>query len=224
MSSDTPAMLAVIVLVIGSTGVAACGSAPKPGPRQAVKAAASRTWMPPSVAAMRISTSQSGGRVPLGTVVQPAAFKIHALPPHSTTRVFADSRHGYALAFITSGTYPATTIDGGKTWRVDGPAFHIDAAQGGLGVGEMGVASDRIAFAWGGVAPDSVIDLTTDGGKHWWRAFLPGFVLFVAHEGGTVVANVDGSMKQGRVTHTGLWAYGTKNGRIWTYVNTLSPG
>jgi hypothetical protein len=136
--------------------------------------------------------------------------------------VFADREHGYALAFIGNGTYPAGTVDGGKTWRVDGPALHIDAAQGPLGVGEMGVASDRVAFAWGGVTPDAVIDITTDGGRQWWRAFLPGLVLFVGHEGGTVVANVYGSVTQGRTTHTGLWAYGTTTGRRWTYVNSLS--
>jgi hypothetical protein len=138
--------------------------------------------------------------------------------------VFADGEHGYALAFIGNDTYPAATMDAGRTWRVDGPVLHMNAAQGGVGVGEMGVASAEIAFAWGGATPDTVVDITTDGGKQWWRAFLPGLVLFVGHEGGTVIANVYGSVKERQTTHTAVWAYGTKTGRRWTYVNSLSPG
>jgi hypothetical protein len=180
---------------------------------------ARKPWTPPSVTARLIG--ESAGAVPRGTLVRAADFKFDTRPPNGTTRAFADARHGYALALIDSGTYPTRTATAGRTWRVDGPVFHINAAQGGLGVGEIGVASDTIAFAWGGVTPDTVINVTTDAGKHWWRAFMPGLVLFVGREGARLVANVYGSVTQGHAKHTGLWAYQTTTGRRWTYATSL---
>jgi hypothetical protein len=48
-------------------------------------------------------------------------------------------------------------------------------------------------------------------------------VLFVSNEGHELVANVYGSIRHGTTMHTGVWAYGTKNSRRWTYVSTWIP-
>ena len=52
---------------------------------------------------------------------------------------------------------------------------------------------------------------------------LAGLVLFVGNEGDELVANVYASIRDGTTVHTGVWAYGTKNGRRWTYIDTLVP-
>lgn len=181
--------------------------------------AAQGQWTPPPVTGYPVL--QQPGAVPAGTVVPSRDLD---------TRSFLDRLHGYALAFIDNGQYPARTVNGGKTWRVDGPVFHMNAAQGGGGVGQMGVpsheagvASDNTAYAWGGATPDRVVVVTTDGGKRWWGALFPGLVLFVGNTDGHLVANVYGSVKQGHRTRTGLWAYSTKTGRQWTYSYSLGP-
>lgn len=145
------------------------------------------------------------------------------MPSHDLgRRVFADNQHGYALATIGGITYPARTSDGGRVWRVDGPVFHIPAAQGAVAVSEMDVANPTTAFAWGGVVSTTVVDVTTDGGKDWSQAFLPGTVLFVGSAPGELLANVHGFVPRGHRVHTGLWTYATKNGRRWSYSYSLT--
>jgi hypothetical protein len=143
-------------------------------------------------------------------------------------RVFEDARHGWALAFVGNAQYPALTADGGVTWRIAGPALHVDAAQGGAGVGQIDVPSphtgpvdDSTAFAWGGVTPDPVVDVTLDGGHHWWSTLLPGTVLFVGNKGRELVANVYGTVAG---SGSGAWAYVTRDGRHWSLLGSVASG
>src|SRR5579875_756470 len=143
-------------------------------------------------------------------------------------RVFEDARHGWALAFVGNAQYPAVTADGGAVWRIAGPALHVDAAQGGAGVGQIGVpsphtgpADDQTAFAWGGVTPDAIVDATLDGGRRWWRTVMPGTVLFVGNEGRELVANVYGTVAG---AGAGVWAYATRDGRHWSLLGSVASG
>jgi hypothetical protein len=79
-----------------------------------------------------------------------------------TTRVFANASVGFALATVGSAQYPARSLDGGRTWRIDGPQAHIDAGP-------------RTFFAYG----SSAVDVTTDGGRTWWETFLGELVVAV---------------------------------------------
>ena len=95
-------------------------------------------------------------------------------------RVFTDAKHGFALASVGSADYPVATADGGKTWKTDGPALHLDAAQAPLAVSFIGAVSRKTVFAWGG---GQVIDATNDGGKHWRRAlFTTGLPVAVVRD------------------------------------------
>ena len=47
--------------------------------------------------------------------------------------MFTDGKHGFALA-EGQAQYPAATNDGGKTWKTNGPALHVNAAQAPLAV------------------------------------------------------------------------------------------
>lgn len=85
-------------------------------------------------------------------------------------RTFLNARIGFALATAGQADYPATTTDGGKTWKTDGPALHLHAAQAPLAVSFIGAVSRKTVFAWGG---GQVIDATRDGGRSWYRALFP---------------------------------------------------
>jgi photosystem II stability/assembly factor-like uncharacterized protein len=103
-----------------------------------------------------------------GTPVPPADLGV---------RVFVDANRGFSLADLRNGeTYPAQTVDGGRTWRIDGPVFHVPAANGAAVVTQAGAAPPDTYFAFGG---GSVVDVTTDAGRHWWIAPLGEDILGV---------------------------------------------
>ncbi len=133
-------------------------------------------------------------------------------------RVFTDAVHGFALASVASGQYPAATADAGKTWRTDGPALHLNAAQAPLVVLDLGAANRNTIFAYGGA---QVIDSTSDGGKHWYRALFDGLSMAVVRgSSGHLVGYIDGSAGGGTKGQT--WQYVSKNGgRTWRYDTTV---
>jgi hypothetical protein len=134
-------------------------------------------------------------------------------------RVFTDAKHGFALASVGQAQYPAATSNGGTTWKTDGPALHIDAAQAPLSVVDIGAASRNTVFAYGS---GQVIDTTGDGGKHWYGALFDGLVMAVVRGSqGHLVAFVDGSTS-GTSSSGVTWQYVSKNGgRSWRYDSTI---
>jgi hypothetical protein len=123
----------------------------------------------------------------------------HTLAPGSTVatnnifgnRVFTDATHGFALVDKGQAQYPAATTNGGRTWKTDGPALHLDAAQAPLAVSNIGAASRRTIFAWGS---GQAVDVTSDGGRQWYRAMFQGLPVAVAkNPQGHLVAFVDSS-------------------------------
>jgi hypothetical protein len=137
-----------------------------------VSASASTTAAAPAVpklvTAHRI-TSSAKGVLKRGRVVSSASLGV---------RVFPNATHGFALATVSGVSYPAATVDGGKTWKVDGPPLHLPAAQAPLVVTQVG-AHKSTYFAWGGPQGGNVVDVSADAGKHWWQAFLGGVLLSV---------------------------------------------
>ena len=86
------------------------------------------------------------------------------------TRVFTKSQHGFGLATERFGaSYPAVTVNSGRTWRINGPVFHVPALQAPFAVTQVGALNARTYYAWGAQS----IDATSDGGKHWWRTLVP---------------------------------------------------
>jgi len=136
----------------------------------------------------------------------------------SGIRAFVNSRDGFAIGTPprATDTYPLATVDGGKSWHVAGPVLHIPAAQAPVGVGQAGIISPRIWYACCG--SNSVVDVTSDAGRHWSQAFLPGEVLAV-YPGpsvcGRLIAVVQPYSK-GKLPP--LWTYASHTGRRWIYV------
>ena len=140
-----------------------------------------------------------------------------------TTRVFADAGHGFALFDNRAGeTFPATTTDGGRVWRIAGPVLHAPAAQGALAVTQVGTAGPGRYMAFG---DGSVVDVTNDGGKHWWRAGLGDEVPAVIASGRELIAFAQEQEPTARETlHAVVWAYrSTDGGRVWHPTSALAP-
>jgi hypothetical protein len=138
-------------------------------------------------------------------------------------RAFADAQRGFGLANSTNGeTFPAGTADGGKTWRIDGPVFHVPAANGPAGVGYTGVANGRTYFAYG----SSAVDVTTDGGKSWWQTMLGELVLAVVAQHGHLIAVVQQqAASNGESLEAVTWVYVSRDGgRHWRYDDQLGAG
>jgi hypothetical protein len=150
----------------------------------------------------KLITRRAGTLAP-GTVVRSSALG---------QRVFTDANHGFALANVAQAQYPAVTVDGGKVWKTDGPALHVNAAQAPLSVVNIGAASRRTVFAYGS---GQVVDTTSDGGRRWYQALFQGLSMaLVPGPQGHLVAFIDGSSNGKDVTRQ----YVSKNGgRSWTH-------
>jgi hypothetical protein len=138
-----------------------------------------------------------------------------------TPRVFANRRVAFALAGVGGAQYPARSTDGGHTWRIDGPQFHVDAADGPEGVGYVGLAGPRTLFAYG----SSVVDASTDGGRTWWETFLGELVVAVVPgERGGLVAYVQEQVSNDSNAAV-TWQYVTHDGgRHWSYTTAFGGG
>ena len=81
---------------------------------------------------------------------------------------------------------------------------------------DIGAAGQKTIFAWG---TGQVIDATSDGGKHWYRATFFGLpVAVLKNPQGHLVAFVDGEASSG----ASPLQYVSKNGgKLWRLDNTI---
>jgi len=84
-------------------------------------------------------------------------------------RSFVNAKNGFALASVGQAQYPANTTDGGKTWRIDGPHFHVNAANAPNVITRTDVAGRSTYFAYAGPGGGMSVVVSGDTGKHWWR-------------------------------------------------------
>jgi hypothetical protein len=196
--------VAVTLVVAGPLVLALAMALQRPSP----SAAAVRTPTPPATVAGTLIIRPTGTLKP-GSLVKSADLGL---------RVFPNAKHGFALADVGQAQYPAATVDGGKIWRTDGPALHLNAAQAPLVVQEVGAANQRTFFAWGG---GQVVDVTSDAGKHWYRAILGDVVMaVVSPANGQLVAFAQTATGSGSTAVT--WVYVSKDGgRQWHYSDSL---
>ena len=136
------------------------------------------------------------------------------------TRVFATNRVGFALATTANGvTYPAGTVDAGKVWRIIGPPLHIPAANGPAAVTSVGAVKPGFYFAYAGPEGGNAIDVTADGGTHWWQAFLGDAVPAVVSDvNGRLTAFAQAGTGASPTKRVATWVYySTDGGRVWRY-------
>lgn len=137
-------------------------------------------------------------------------------------RIFINRRVGFALGGLGQAQYPVRTTDGGVVWRTFGPALHVDAAQGPLAVTELGVASARTIYYYGA---GNVVDITHDGGRHWWRAFTQELSVAVVPGFGRRLLWFTQSTLSSSGEQAVTWTYvSTDGGRVWHYTTALGGG
>jgi hypothetical protein len=165
-------------------------------------AAASAAAAPPqTITASRITR-------PNGTLAPGTSVRASSLGQ----RVFPNASRGFALADVGGAQYPALSVNGGRTWKTNGPALHLNAAQAPLVVVDVGATNAHTFFAFGG---GQVVDVTSDGGTTWWRASLGDVVLAVVPRiSGGLVAIAQNATGSGSNAATVVYV-STDGGRHW---------
>ena len=187
----------VIVVLAGLTGLQASIASGQ-------RARAGASTLPKTIKAFEMTPDKSPFRR-AGSVVSAKRLGI---------RVFVNGRDGFALANLTRGggvTYPADTVNGGRTWRIAGPHFWVAAADAPNVMTQVGAVSPRTYFAYGGPAGGTTVAVSTDRGRHWWRAGLPG----------TVFAVSGASKLYAFIGVRGAYV-SSDGGRVWTYERSPS--
>jgi hypothetical protein len=191
---------------------AACGGGSRPDAIASPASTTSKSDAPPKIVRGGLLRSMPGSH--------PLRRGTRVGSDFSGTRTFATRRDGFALGNLSASEggamYPLATIDGGKTWRIAGPIVNVPAAQGGVDVAQAGVVNARTWYMCCGL--NTVVDVTSDAGRHWWVAFLPGEVINV-YAGDNPHAPLVAVVRPFRTAHSRqrLWIYASRDGRRWTY-------
>ncbi len=90
-------------------------------PRSGATTAVASTPSPPPTVTAGLLLKQAGA-LPPGSPVRSSALGL---------RVFVNAKDGFALANVGVGQqaiYPAASLDGGRSWHIDGPQLWVSAA------------------------------------------------------------------------------------------------
>jgi hypothetical protein len=213
------ALLAVALLCVFL--FAACGGGSSKPQRAASPASTtSKTIAPPkTVRASRLGSMPGSRPLRPGTLVG---------NDFSGTRTYATRRDGFALGNLSASEggpmYPVATTDGGKTWRIAGPAVNPAAASAPVDVAQAGVVNAHTWFMCCGL--NTIVDVTPDAGKHWWAAFLAGEVISVVAGSPSFTeprARLVALVRPPPAAHSRqrLWIYVSANGQLWRYDPSL---
>jgi hypothetical protein len=209
----------MLVLAVGST---LCGCGASTVTKQLAPRAPGREGaaLPVRTISARLVHAGAGGGLQWGTKVGPG---------FPGDRVFGNRSVGFALTQIppaVGATYPVATTNGGGTWRTAGPPLYRVGAPAAADVNDVGIVGSALYVAWCG-ACSSTIDVTSDAGKKWWRAHMPGNVLAVldrpAGREKLLAIVVGHSGTAGGTRGVALWTYQSVDGRRWTYSHNGQP-
>ncbi len=148
----------------------------------------------------------------------PNPLPIGALVPRADVTVTAVDSHGLRFGLATyptpqDTTYPAISTDGGGSWRIDGPLFHVAAAQGASVITNVGPLGSRGAYFWG--RGGNVVWVTTDRGSQWWSTGFSYGVHRVSATHGILSAAALGNPLESGGFETFLYV-SKDSGRTWT--------
>ncbi len=148
----------------------------------------------------------------------PNPLPIGTFVPSTDMAVIAVDSHGlrFGLAIYPTPqdtTYPAISTDGGGSWRIDGPLFHVAAAQGASVITNVGPLGSQGAYFWG--RSGNVVWVTTDRGSQWWSTGFPYGVHVVSATHGILRAAALGNQLKSGEFETFLYV-SKDSGRTWT--------
>jgi hypothetical protein len=206
--------------ILAGCGVSGTGAPQAGAPKRPSRAVAPALAARPATVAGRALAVAGRGTLRRGTRLPSADLGV---------RLFSDDKHGFALATTAKRgdrTYPATSGDGGRTWKVDGPVLHMPSSKGSAAVSEPGMTTPHLLYAW--TPGNAALDVSADGGGHWWQTTLPDIVLSVEADRGPpgftngLDAIVEGPAGNADGEGALLWEYRTTDGRHWRFVADLS--
>jgi hypothetical protein len=145
--------------------------------------------------------------------VQPSGTSVPSQDVAAIASAKANLEFGLATFPNSSQTYPAISTDGGTSWKIDGPLFHVDALQGASVVGSAGVLLPHGSYFWGrgGV----IIWITYDEGAHWWKVVFGGGVDAVSARKGTLEAVALGAQVKHATAVERFLYTSTDSGKTW---------
>lgn len=199
---------AVVAAAVIATGVAVASSPPS----NAVQAGSA----PPALPIWLHKTVDAGTYVaptaPFVPNIEPAGNAVPGNDVKATTTEKGKLKFGLATFRTSTQTYPAISTDGGATWKVDGPLFHVDALQGASVVGNSGFLPPRGAYFWGNGG--NIVWITYDEGAHWWKVVFGAGVDEMSAKNRTLEVVAFGA--QVHATELQRFLYiSTDSGRTW---------
>lgn len=180
----------VVVLAASVAGVAGVASGRAAGP-------------PATVMGAKMASTDKAPFRKRGSTVKAA---------HLGVRSFLNSKDGFALADVGGAQYPANTTDGGHVWRIDGPHFHVNAADAPDVVNDTGAARTHTYFAYAGPGGGYSVCVSTDGGTTWWRTYFGGIPIALLDQGGTLIV-----IEETGAPHFLIYE-STDGGQVWHHI------
>lgn len=222
MRRGSAAAVLVVLLLAAAAAGGSAGAAPRSnaGARAGSGASALPTWLHPTVRA-------TAEVMPAAPFVPNILASGTPAPRRDVTTTVSDGKKlwfGLVTYPHSSQTYPVISADGGSTWSIDGPLFHVDALQGASVVARVGALRPHGAYFWG--QGGNLIWITYDLGAHWWQVgFGAGVASVSRSKKGTLEAVAFGSEvheDHGSALQRFLYA-STDAGRTWKLRQELAP-
>jgi hypothetical protein len=198
----------ILAVFLMASGVVVTSGEPSSAAESGSAASALPTWLHRTVDAHAYVAPAS----PFVPSTEPAGATV---PGHDVTATVSDNgklKFGLVTFPSSTQTYPAISTNGGMTWRVDGPLFHVDALQGASVVASSGVLPPHGSYFWGRAG--NLIWTTYDEGAHWWTAAFAAGVDDLSSRNGTFEAVVFGAQVRAGAVQRFLYV-STNSGKTW---------
>ena len=198
----------ILAVVLLASGVALVPGQPSSAAKTRSSGSALPTWLHKTVDANAYMAPAS----PLLPSIEPDGTEV---PGQDVTASVSDNgklKFGLATFPSSTQTYPAISTNGGTTWKVDCPLFHVDALQGASVVVSSGALPPHSAYFWG--RGGNLIWITYDEGAHWWAAVFGAGVDDLSTRHGTLEAVVFGAQVGATAVQRFLYV-STDSGEIW---------
>lgn len=125
---------------------------------------------------------------------------------------------GWAIATLDHYQYPIVSSNHGISWRIGGIYFAMPDSRAFDFVGAVKVFSPRIVAEY--AKGSTTIDITNDGGHHWFQTFLPALIRTISSYGPPAKIAPEGTIEMevqsepGSPVRTGYYA-SIDGGKIW---------
>jgi hypothetical protein len=134
-----------------------------------------------------------------------------------TNRVYVNRQDGFSLSWQRGAQYGARTTDAGHTWRICTPVLHVNALNAPNVVTQVG-ADHQTYWVYGGPGGGQSIVVSSDAGRTWYRAYMPGTPMAVTL---SHVGNVRQLIAFVGTGQTPLGYTSTDGGHTWHYTSKV---